>query len=101
MFASILDWRKGGHFSISPVDDAVNRKQLYWPDTNVLLTRFLSADGVAEVLDYMPVGVLRRRHEAVPRCHTASACRAWIDETSYGVLSGIQLCSRPARNAPG
>ncbi len=61
VFASILDWRKGRSFvfSISPVDDAVNRKQLYWPDSNVLLTRFLSADGVAEVLDYMPVGVLR------------------------------------------
>jgi len=31
-------------------------KQLYWPDTNVLLTRFLSPDGVGEIEDFMPVG---------------------------------------------
>src|SRR5215203_2234546 len=29
--------------------------QLYLPDTNVLLTRFLSPEGVAEVLDFMPI----------------------------------------------
>jgi GH15 family glucan-1,4-alpha-glucosidase len=61
VFAGILDWRKGGHFLITPDDDgdSVTHKQLYWPDTNVLLTRFLSADGVGEILDYMPVGVRR------------------------------------------
>jgi GH15 family glucan-1,4-alpha-glucosidase len=60
VFAAILDWRKGGHFSISPLAAAgVRDKQLYWPDTNVLLTRFLSTDGVGEILDYMPVGVRR------------------------------------------
>ena len=30
-------------------------KQLYLPDTNVLLTRFLSSEGVGEVTDFMPV----------------------------------------------
>lgn len=30
-------------------------KQLYLPDTNILLTRFLSSDGVAELTDFMPV----------------------------------------------
>jgi len=63
VFGAILDWRKGGHFSISPCADEVNFKQLYWPDTNVLLTRFLSADGVGEILDYMPVGIRREGRE--------------------------------------
>ena len=34
-------------------------KQIYWPETNVLVTRFLSEDGVAEIIDYMPVGAPR------------------------------------------
>ncbi|WP_406045336.1 glycoside hydrolase family 15 protein [Micromonospora sp. NBC_00898] len=31
------------------------RKQLYLPGTPILITRFLSADGVGEVVDFMPV----------------------------------------------
>ena len=30
-------------------------KQLYFPDTNVLITRFLTQDGVGEVQDFMPI----------------------------------------------
>jgi GH15 family glucan-1,4-alpha-glucosidase len=57
VFAAILDDHRGGRFKIAPaLDDEVTYKQLYWPDTNVLVTRFLSADGVGEVTDYMPVG---------------------------------------------
>ncbi|MCG6927579.1 MAG: glycoside hydrolase family 15 protein [Acidobacteria bacterium] len=56
VFAAILDDEKGGRFQIAPTRGDVNRKQMYLPDTNVLLTRFLSPDGVAEVTDYMPVG---------------------------------------------
>jgi len=59
VFARILDDKKGGFFQISPVG-SVKVKQLYWPATNVLLTRFLSPDGVGEVTDYMPVGKARR-----------------------------------------
>ena len=57
VFARILDDAKGGHFQIAPVADGVTQRQVYWPDTNVLITRFLSDDGVAEVIDYMPVGL--------------------------------------------
>ncbi len=57
VFAKILDDEKGGHFRISPTIDGVRHKQLYWPDTNVLITRFLSPDGVGEVIDFMPVGL--------------------------------------------
>jgi GH15 family glucan-1,4-alpha-glucosidase len=58
LFAAILDHEKGGYFQIAPTADAT-RKQVYWPDTNVLVTRFLMAEGVVEVVDYMPVGVKR------------------------------------------
>ena len=54
VFCSILDDEKGGHFKLRPVEYA-RSQQLYLPDTNVLLTRFLSPEGVAEVLDFMPI----------------------------------------------
>ena len=50
VFAAILDENKGGYFQICPESSDVSTKQLYWPETNVLLTRFLSANGVAEVI---------------------------------------------------
>src|ERR671920_78853 len=57
VFAAILDEHKGGYFRIAPEHDHVTRKQVYWPETNVLITRFLHADGVVEVIDYMPAGL--------------------------------------------
>src|SRR5215472_12209538 len=60
VFARILDDKKGGFFQIAPVGN-VRVKQLYWPATNVLVTRFLSPDGVGEVTDYMPVGEHAKR----------------------------------------
>lgn len=55
VFGAILDDRKGGRFSVQPRQESTV-KQFYWPDTNVLVTRFLSDQGVAEVHDFMPVG---------------------------------------------
>lgn len=60
VFAGILDQNKGGHFRIAPDREHVIGKQVYWPETNVLITRFLLDDGVVEVIDYMPVGVSQR-----------------------------------------
>ena len=57
VFAAILDDQKGGHFKISPSCEGVTHKQYYWPDTNVLVTRFLSPHGVGRILDFMPVGI--------------------------------------------
>jgi GH15 family glucan-1,4-alpha-glucosidase len=57
VFGAILDDKKGGHFSISSRVEGVTDKQFYWPETNVLVTRFLAPCGVGEVLDFMPVGV--------------------------------------------
>ena len=55
VFAAILDDEKGGRFKVSPTSEGFTTKQLYWPDTNVLVTRFFSPAGVGEVIDYMPV----------------------------------------------
>jgi GH15 family glucan-1,4-alpha-glucosidase len=55
VFAAILDDVKGGRFSIQPRQSG-RVKQFYWPETNVLVTRFLSEAGVAEIYDFMPVG---------------------------------------------
>jgi GH15 family glucan-1,4-alpha-glucosidase len=68
LFAALLDPVKGGHFQIAPVHaDGFRRKQLYFPDTNVLLTRFLANDGVAEISDFMPIKDLGHRHDLVRR----------------------------------
>ena len=60
VFCSILDDEKGGHFSLRPLE-YTRSQQLYLPDTNVLLTRFLAPDGMAEVVDFMPI--LRGSHD--------------------------------------
>jgi GH15 family glucan-1,4-alpha-glucosidase len=55
VFAGILDRRRGGYYRIAPAGDNWTPKQLYFPDTNVLITRFLTREGVGEVQDFMPV----------------------------------------------
>ncbi len=56
VFAAILDDQKGGRFRIAPAGGEFGHKQFYWPDTAVLITRFLHPEGVVAVEDYMPVG---------------------------------------------
>ncbi len=62
VFAAILDDEKGGYFSITPLHTDATQKQNYWPDTNILVSRFLCSDGVGEVIDYMPIHNPRREH---------------------------------------
>ncbi len=66
VFAALLDDAKGGRFRIEPTCEGVTHKQFYWPDTNILVTRFLSPEGVAEVVDFMPINgeqrLVRRVH---------------------------------------
>ena len=54
VFASLLDADHGGYFRIAPDRDDYVSKQLYFPDTAVLITRFMTPDGVGEVRDFMP-----------------------------------------------
>ena len=55
IFGRLLDHERGGHFSISPTAAEVTRKQLYIPDTTILMTRFLTEAGVGEIVDFMPI----------------------------------------------
>jgi GH15 family glucan-1,4-alpha-glucosidase len=64
VFGSLLDSERGGFYRIAPAGEGWANKQLYYPDTNVLITRFLGPDGVVEVIDFMPPdepGTLVRR----------------------------------------
>lgn len=60
LFTALLDSDASGCFSLAPTWEAPRRLQLYLPDTNILQTRWLSEQGVAELTDYMPI------------CHTES-----------------------------
>ncbi|MFC1420114.1 glycoside hydrolase family 15 protein [Streptacidiphilus cavernicola] len=59
IFAALLDHDKGGHFTLTAAADAgpeeVTVRQLYLPDSAVLITRFLTVDGIGEVIDFMPL----------------------------------------------
>jgi GH15 family glucan-1,4-alpha-glucosidase len=55
VFASLLDHDNGGRFRIGPEGDDYVTRQLYFPDTAILITRFMTPDGVGEVTDFMPV----------------------------------------------
>ena len=55
VFAAILDQDKGGSWQLTPCADVTRTQQFYYPDTAVLITRFLTEDGVVEVHDFMPV----------------------------------------------
>ncbi|MET9604212.1 glycoside hydrolase family 15 protein [Streptomyces sp. NPDC006512] len=68
IFAGLLDHDRGGHFAITADAPDVTTRQLYLADTAVLITRFLTTDGVGEVIDYMPVvrePVATDRHRVV------------------------------------
>jgi GH15 family glucan-1,4-alpha-glucosidase len=70
IFAALLDAHRGGCFQLAPVMTQPTRKQLYLPDSNVLLTRFLAAEGMAEVSDFMPITGLGHAHDLVRRAKT-------------------------------
>ncbi len=70
VFAALLDVETGGKFQIVPAFSEMKTKQLYLPDTNVLLTRFLSKEGVGEITDFMPVEELYDGKELIRRVTT-------------------------------
>jgi len=55
VFACLLDEKRGGRFQIEPQLTDMRIRQLYLPDTNILITRFLAEEGVAELTDFMPI----------------------------------------------
>ena len=55
VFQALLDDERGGRFALTPLVEEPRRKQLYLFDSNVLLSRFLANEGVAELSDFMPL----------------------------------------------
>jgi GH15 family glucan-1,4-alpha-glucosidase len=55
VFASLLDAERGGFYRIAPDREDYVSRQLYLPDTAILVTRFMIPDGVGEVDDFMPI----------------------------------------------
>ena len=70
VFGAILDKEKGGFYALRPSAEDWDAKQLYFPETNVLITRFFTQDGVGEVQDYMPIDrdeIAAHRHRLIRR----------------------------------
>ncbi|MCK5933490.1 MAG: glycoside hydrolase family 15 protein [Fulvimarina manganoxydans] len=70
VFGSLLDPEKGGSFSFGAKSRSgeMKTKQMYLPDTNILITRFLENEGIGEVTDFMPAdgtGRIVRRAKAI------------------------------------
>jgi GH15 family glucan-1,4-alpha-glucosidase len=55
IFGSLLDPEKGGHWRLEPVGAEATTSQFYFPDSNILVTRLMTEEGVAEVHDFMPL----------------------------------------------
>jgi GH15 family glucan-1,4-alpha-glucosidase len=88
VFGAILDDAKGGRFSITPTVEGARHKQFYWPDTNVLVTRFLHPHGILELIDFMPVPqpgdecehqIIRRVHAVTGELSLRIECRPAFD----------------------
>ena len=112
VFASLLDAERGGFYRIAPDRDDYVSRQLYLPDTAILVTRFLTPDGVGEVHDFMPIagdaaidrhrlvreirvvrGVMRFAIEIQPRFDYARKPHK-VDITEHGMVfasDGLQL----------
>jgi GH15 family glucan-1,4-alpha-glucosidase len=82
VFASLLDADKGGYFRIAPDRDDYVSRQLYFPDTAMLITRFMTPDGVGEVLDFMPIieGGPTDRHRLVRHLRVARGTMRFVME---------------------
>src|SRR5215468_11195693 len=73
VFGALLDAQKGGFFGLAPAGQGgLNTKQMYFPETNILITRFLTHDGVGEITDFMPIvqpGAGETEHHLIRAVH--------------------------------
>ncbi len=56
VFARLLDADKGGHFAIKPDLPDARVVQMYLPETNILMTRWMGTQASIDLVDLMPVG---------------------------------------------
>ncbi|HEX6932887.1 MAG TPA: glycoside hydrolase family 15 protein [Streptosporangiaceae bacterium] len=82
IFGSLLDADKGGYFRIAPATDTYVSRQLYFPDTAMLITRFLTEDGVGEVTDFMPIAGRQAtdRHKLVRQLKVVRGTMRFVGE---------------------
>ena len=55
---------------IAPASGKFDHRQQYLPDSNILITRFLAPEGVAEISDFMPVEESDGAHRVIRRVKT-------------------------------
>jgi GH15 family glucan-1,4-alpha-glucosidase len=70
VFQALLDAEQGGRFAITPLVDDARHRQLYLFDSNILLSRFLAGEGVAEISDFMPLETATGTPQIVRRAKT-------------------------------
>ena len=91
VFAALLDDQRGGRFEIRPQIGDMRVRQLYLPDTNILLTRFLAEEGVAELTDYMPIQKNGEQPNQIVRM--VSVIRGNVT-FKMSLPAALQLCSK-------
>ena len=79
---ALLDAEGGGYFRVAPDQDEYVSRQLYFPDTAILITRFMTPDGVGEVHDFMPIagGAPTDRHRLVRRLRVVRGTMRFVME---------------------
>ena len=87
IFGALLDEKRGGAFSIAPAFEIARTKQMYLPETNVLLTRFMSGDAVCELVDFMPVSKNDEEEKG------DSNCIVRVVRAKYGDMSVRVQCA--------
>ncbi|SFS07595.1 Glucoamylase (glucan-1,4-alpha-glucosidase), GH15 family [Microbacterium sp. cf046] len=82
VFASLLDAEHGGYCRVRPATDDYVSRQLYLPDTAILITRFMTEEGVGELVDFMPVepGEATDRHRIVRMLRVVRGTMSFIAE---------------------
>ena len=94
VFASLLDQERGGRFRIAPSNEEYVTKQLYFPDTAILITRFMTPDGVGEVVDFMPIATRSERPIATGSSGSCGSFEGrWSSSSS--VSPGSTTAERP------
>jgi GH15 family glucan-1,4-alpha-glucosidase len=96
VFAALLDDERGGRFQIEPRLKNRRVRQLYLPDTNILITRFLAEEGVAELTDYMPIGSDGKEPNEIIR--TVTVVRGVSTVPLRGMLQAPNLVASDAQD---
>lgn len=101
VFAAILDPGKGGYFRLAPEQVGTNR-QMYMPETNVLMTRFLRPEGVGEVIDLMPVKDDKKMESSAVMHEIVRIARAVRGAVRFRLecLPAFDFARRPHRASP-